>query len=51
MGVDMAAYNRALEYVGARGLRINGRCRELYLNDPQTVPENDLMTEIQIPVE
>jgi effector-binding domain-containing protein len=45
------AYNRALEYGGARGLRINGRCRELYLNDPQTVPENDLMTEIQIPVE
>ncbi len=44
------AYTKAIEYVGTHGLKMNGSCREMYLNDPQTVPENKLMTEIQIPV-
>jgi Transcriptional regulator, effector-binding domain/component len=44
------AYTKAIEYVGTHGLKMNGFCREMYLNDPQTVPENKLMTEIQIPV-
>ena len=29
---------------------MNGLCREMYLNNPQEVPESKLMTEIQIPV-
>lgn len=43
------AYTKALEYLNANGLKLGGRCRELYLNDPQSVPENELLTEIQIP--
>ena len=44
------AYTKAIEYVGRHGLMINGPCREMYLNNPQEVPESKLMTEIQIPV-
>jgi effector-binding domain-containing protein len=44
------AYTKALEYLTSNGLKIGGRCREMYLNDPQTVPEKELMTEILIPV-
>ena len=44
------AYTKAIEYVGSHGLEMNGKCREMYLNNPQEVPESKLMTEIQIPV-
>jgi effector-binding domain-containing protein len=44
------AYTKALDYINASGLKLRGPCRELYMSDPQTVPENELMTEIQIPV-
>jgi effector-binding domain-containing protein len=44
------AYTKALDYVGSHGLKMNGLCREMYLNNPQEVPESKLMTEIQIPV-
>ena len=44
------AYTKALEYIGAHGLTLNGKCREIYLNNPDEVPESKLMTEIQIPV-
>jgi effector-binding domain-containing protein len=44
------AYTKAIEYLGSHGLKMNGFCREIYLNNPQEVPENKLMTEIQIPV-
>jgi effector-binding domain-containing protein len=44
------AYTKAIEYVGGHGLRMSGKCREMYLNNPQEVPESKLMTEIQIPV-
>jgi effector-binding domain-containing protein len=44
------AYTKALEYVGSHKLKMNGLCREMYLNNPQEVPESKLMTEIQIPV-
>jgi effector-binding domain-containing protein len=44
------AYTKAIEYVGSHGLKMNGFCREMYLNNPQEVPESKLMTEIQIPV-
>jgi effector-binding domain-containing protein len=44
------AYTRAIDYIGSHGLTVNGLCREMYLNNPQEVPESKLMTEIQIPV-
>ncbi len=44
------AYTKAIDYVGSHGLKMNGLCREMYLNNPQEVPESKLMTEIQIPV-
>jgi effector-binding domain-containing protein len=49
-GETGGAYNLALDYLGREGLKVAGRCRELYLNNPQEVPEKELMTEIQIPV-
>ncbi|WP_292469108.1 GyrI-like domain-containing protein [Methanolobus sp.] len=33
------------------GFRIAGPSRSLYFNDPNEVPEEKLMTEVQIPVE
>lgn len=44
------AYTKALEFLNANGLKLGGRCRELYLNDPRSVPESGLLTEIQIPL-
>jgi len=44
------AYTKAIEFIGSHGLQVNGLCREMYLNNPQEVPEDKLMTEIQIPV-
>jgi effector-binding domain-containing protein len=44
------AYMKALEFLNANGLKLGGRCRELYLNDPRSVPESGLLTEIQIPL-
>jgi effector-binding domain-containing protein len=44
------AYTKAIEYLGSHGLTMTGQCREMYLNNPQEVPESKLMTEIQIPV-
>ena len=44
------AYTKVIDYIGSHGLQINGLCREMYLNNPQEVPEDKLMTEIQIPV-
>jgi AraC family transcriptional regulator len=44
------AYTKAIDYIGSHGLQVNGLCREMYLNNPQEVPESKLMTEIQIPV-
>jgi effector-binding domain-containing protein len=44
------AYTKALEYLNDNGLKIGGKCRELYLNDPRSVPESELLTEIQIPL-
>ncbi len=44
------AYTKALGYLNANGLKIGGKCRELYLNDPRAVSEKELLTEIQIPL-
>lgn len=48
-----AGYNRIFAYAAENNLEplgIPGPSRELYLNDPAEVPEEELMTEVQLPV-
>lgn len=42
---------RAFRYIGEKGLRPCGPGRELYISDPRTTPEAELLTEVQVPVE
>jgi effector-binding domain-containing protein len=44
------AYEALMEAMTAEGLRPGGPPREVYLNDPGTVPEHALLTEIDWPV-
>ncbi|WP_440950947.1 MerR family transcriptional regulator [Methanosphaerula subterraneus] len=44
------AWTRVYTYADERKFVIIGPGREIYLNDPATVPEEELLTEIQIPV-
>ena len=44
-------YTYLFKYAQEQGLIIKGPCRELYFNDPAEVSENDLKTEIQLPIE
>jgi len=45
------AHRQVREYLDAHGLSQTGPEREVYLNDPAQVAAEDLMTEIQYPVE
>jgi effector-binding domain-containing protein len=44
-------WGKVLRYIEENELRPNGPGRELYLNDPSQVPEDELLTEVQVPVE
>lgn len=44
-------YDKLFKYVSENNLKISGRMRELYLNNPQEVKEEDLLTEVQLPIE
>jgi effector-binding domain-containing protein len=44
------AYEALMEAMAAEGLHPGGPPREVYLNDPNTVPEHALLTEIDWPV-
>ena len=44
-------YTYLYKYIQENNLKVNGPCRELYLNDPAQVSEGELKTEIQIPIE
>lgn len=46
-GVE-AAYNRIFSYMGENNLETIMPSRELYFNDPAEVPEEELMTEVQV---
>jgi len=48
-GVEVG-YSRLFEYMTQHGLEIAGGSRSLYINDPEKVPEEELLTEVQIPV-
>jgi effector-binding domain-containing protein len=43
-------YRKILSYIQNRGLEINGPIMDLYLNDPNTVKPDDIITEIQVPI-
>lgn len=45
------AHKEIYNYINEKSLKPAGSPRELYLNDPATTPEEDLLTEIQYPVE
>ncbi|MCM2465373.1 MerR family transcriptional regulator [Methanoculleus oceani] len=45
------AYERLFAYMGEHGLASAGPSRELYLNDPAEVPEEELLTEVQFPIQ
>jgi len=44
-------YEKILNFVQEKGLQITGPMMDLYLNDPNTVKPEDILTEIQIPVQ
>jgi effector-binding domain-containing protein len=48
-GVE-AGYNRIFSYARENDMETLGPSRELYFNDPAEVPEEELMTEVQMPV-
>lgn len=45
-----SAYGIMMEYISIEGFEMIGAPREVYLNSPQEVPENELLTEIQFPI-
>jgi len=44
------AYARLAEYAATNGLRFGGPMRDLYLSDPNRVPKDEIMTEVQAPL-
>ena len=44
------AWDQVMQYIEKKDLQIKGLPREVYLNDPNKVPEEQLLTEIQIPI-
>jgi effector-binding domain-containing protein len=44
------AYSRLNEYITKNGLEYAGPMMDLYLNDPNKVPKDEVMTEIQAPI-
>jgi len=44
------AWTRIFAYAQEREFTITGNGRELYYNEPGKVPEEELLTELQIPV-
>lgn len=45
------AYHTVAGWIQDHGHQITGAPREIYLNDPQTVAPEDLLTEVQFPIE
>ena len=45
------AYHVVTGWIEEHGATLHGAPREIYLNDPQTVTPDDLLTEIQFPIE
>jgi effector-binding domain-containing protein len=45
-----SAYRKLISYIYENGFEMTGPSRELYLNDPGMVTEEELLTEIQLPI-
>lgn len=45
------AYHTVIAWISDHGHEIAGPPREVYLNDPQTVPEKEHLTRVEFPVE
>lgn len=43
-------YPNLVKYAAENGYNITGTVKEVYLNNPAEVPENELLTEVQFPV-
>ena len=43
-------YEKILTYVREKRLEVDGSMMDLYLNDPNSVKPDDILTEIQIPI-
>ena len=44
-------YNRIMAHLQKEGLKPCGPCWEVYMNDPDTTPAEDLITEIYFPID
>ncbi|MGD2103445.1 MAG: GyrI-like domain-containing protein, partial [Acidimicrobiia bacterium] len=44
------AYHTVTGWISEHGHEIAGPPREIYLNDPQTVPEEELLTRVEFPI-
>ncbi|NPE31551.1 hypothetical protein HNV12_27050 [Methanococcoides sp. SA1] len=44
------AYSKLFEYISEHSLMMSGPARSIYLNDTAEVTEDELLTEVQIPV-
>jgi effector-binding domain-containing protein len=45
-----AAYEAVMDWISSEGHTVMGPPREIYLNDPQTVRTDDLLTRIEFPI-
>lgn len=45
-----AAYHTLTGWISEQGHEITGPPREIYLNDPQTVPAEELLTRVEFPI-
>ncbi|MEZ5176627.1 MAG: GyrI-like domain-containing protein [Acidimicrobiia bacterium] len=45
-----AAYEATMAWIAEHGREMTGPPREIYLNDPQTVPPADLLTRVEFPI-
>ena len=43
-------YQKVMDWIAAKGLRVKGPMREIYHNNPQEVKPEEIMTEILVPV-
>ncbi|MFX0093824.1 MAG: GyrI-like domain-containing protein [Candidatus Hodarchaeota archaeon] len=44
------AYEKLFDFVKSQGYQINGQLREIYHSNPQEISEDQLVTELQIPI-
>ena len=49
-GEAASIYMALIEHATQEGYQIDGAVLEIYLNSPEEVPENELLTEVQFPV-